>query len=70
MQLGRSFHSTEPLYLKLFLPYVIVLNEGASMFFFRKLCPMIDGTTSYYILGTLFVGTSQYYNCSTRYFVC
>ena len=39
MQLGRSFHSTEPLYLKLFLPYVIVLNEGASTFFFPQVMP-------------------------------
>ena len=40
MHLGRSFHSTEPLYLKLFLPYVIVLNDGALTFIFRKLCPV------------------------------
>ena len=40
MQLGRSFNSTEPLYLKLFLQYVVVLNDGASSFFFRKLCPV------------------------------
>ena len=38
--LGRSFHSTEPLYLKLFLPYVIDLNDGASTFIFRRLCPV------------------------------
>ena len=40
MHLGRSFHSTEPLYLKLFLPYAVVLNDGALTYIFRKLCPV------------------------------
>ena len=40
MHLGRSFHSTEPPYLKLFSPYVIVLNYGASTFIFCKSCPV------------------------------
>ena len=44
MHLGRSFHSTELLYLKLFLPYVIVLNDNKVSLKFEKVSTALELT--------------------------